>query len=173
MLAGDAEAVELVRPYVAPMCKQVFACGPVPSALRMKLAVNLYLITTVAALAESFHFAQEHGLDLELFRAIVDSGQMSSPISKVKLQKLVAGDFEVQAAINDVVMNSELVANAARHARIASPMLDEALALYRKTVEIGRGDQDMAAVVLAIAQLTALNTVNGRTAPADPATPSA
>jgi 3-hydroxyisobutyrate dehydrogenase len=99
---------------------------------------------------------------------------MSSPIAKVKLQKLVAGDFEVQAAINDVVMNSELVANAARHARIASPMLDEALALYRKTVEIGRGDQDMAAVVFAIAQLTALNTaVSGRTAPADPATPSA
>jgi 3-hydroxyisobutyrate dehydrogenase len=170
MLAGDAQAVELVRPYIAPMCKQVFACGPVPSALRMKLAANLYLITTVAALTESFHFAQEHGLDLELFRSILDSGQMASPISKIKLQKLVAGDFDVQAAIKDVVMNSELVANAARAANIASPLLDQSLALYRQTAEMGRADQDMAAVVFAIARLTELNA---RTTPKGPATPPA
>lgn len=152
MVAGEPATVEAVKPLLAPMCKTVFACGQVPSALRMKLAVNLYLITMVTGLAESFHFAQQQGLDLALFREIVDGGQMASSISKVKLDKLVAGNFEVQAAIHDVLKNSELVADAARAARIASPLLDASLALYARTVGLGHGSEDMAAVVFAIEQ---------------------
>jgi 3-hydroxyisobutyrate dehydrogenase len=40
MLAGRAEPVDLVRPLLAPMCRQSFVCGPVPSALTM--ACELY-----------------------------------------------------------------------------------------------------------------------------------
>jgi hypothetical protein len=40
-----------------------YSAGPVPGALLMKLAVNTFLIGTVAALAEAFHFAEGHGLD--------------------------------------------------------------------------------------------------------------
>jgi 3-hydroxyisobutyrate dehydrogenase len=151
MLAGDPAAVEAVRAHLAPMCRQQFACGAVPSALRMKLAVNLFLITMVTGLAESFHFAQAHGLDLQQFREILDSGPMASAVSKMKLEKLVAGDFAVQAAIDDVLMNASLVFDAAREANIASPLLDDSRALYGETSGLGRGTQDMAAVVFAIA----------------------
>jgi len=39
MLAGEADAVEAVRPLLAPMCREAVVCGPVPNALSMKLAV--------------------------------------------------------------------------------------------------------------------------------------
>jgi hypothetical protein len=42
MLAGEPEAVEEVRPLLRPICRETIICGPVPSALLMKLAVNLY-----------------------------------------------------------------------------------------------------------------------------------
>jgi 3-hydroxyisobutyrate dehydrogenase len=155
MLAGNPDSVERVRAFIAPTCRQQFVCGAVPSALRMKLSVNLYLITMVAALVESFHFAQEHGLDLQQFREILDSGPMSSSVSKMKLEKLVAGNFEVQAAIDDVLMNSNLVAQAARKAHVASPLLDESRALFQLTSDLGHGGEDMAAVLFAIADRTA------------------
>jgi len=33
MLAGDPDAVAEVRPWLTPVCKETFVCGPVPSAL--------------------------------------------------------------------------------------------------------------------------------------------
>ena len=56
-----------------------------------KLSVNLFLITTVVGLAESAHFAERHGVDMATFRAVIDAGQMSSTISRAKLQMLVSG----------------------------------------------------------------------------------
>jgi 3-hydroxyisobutyrate dehydrogenase len=151
MLAGEPEVVAIVKPLLGPTCRHQFECGPVPSALRMKLAVNLFLITMVTGLAEAFHFAQAHGLSLQQFREILDEGPMASSVSKMKLEKLVRGDFGVQAAIDDVLMNARLVENAARKARIASPLLDQSVDLYQATSELGRGVEDMAAVVFAIA----------------------
>lgn len=150
MLAGEHAAVERVRPLLQPMCHQTIVCGPVPSGLLMKLAVNIFLITTVTGLAEAAHFAQQNGLDMEQFRAVVDAGQMASSISRVKIQKLVTRDFDVQAAITDVLKNNRLVAEAAREAKVASPLLDVCYALYGETLALGHGREDMAAVIYAL-----------------------
>ena len=155
MLAGDNAAVESVRPLLQPICHQTTVCGPVPSGLLMKLAVNLFLITTVTGLAEAAHFAEQHGLDMQQFRAVVDAGQMASAISRVKILKLVTRDFDVQASITDVLKNNRLVAEAAREAKVASPLLDVCYALFGETLALGHGRADMAAVVHAIEARTA------------------
>jgi 3-hydroxyisobutyrate dehydrogenase len=150
MLAGDPAAVDEVRPLLAPICARTFTCGPVPQALLMKLSVNLYLIATVTALAEATHFAEQHHLDLDLFRDVITAGPMASPIATTKLAKLIAKDFSVQASIRNVLTNNQLIADAARHAGIASPLLDICHALFAETQAAGRGALDMAAVLCAI-----------------------
>lgn len=147
MLAGDESTVRRVRPLLAPMCSQSFVCGAVPNALLMKLSVNLFLITMVTGLAESVHFAQRQGLDLRQLQAIVDAGPMASAVSTIKLAKLVDGDYSVQASIADVLTNNRLIAQAARDAGIASPLLDVCHALFGETLAQGHGAADMAAVV--------------------------
>jgi 3-hydroxyisobutyrate dehydrogenase len=155
MLAGDDDAVREVRPLLTPMCREAVECGPVPQALRMKLAVNIFLITMVTGLAESMHFAQRHGLDLDRLRGVLDAGQMASDVSRVKTAKLVGGDFAVQASVRDVLMNNRLIADAARSAGLASPLLDACHALYGETLALGHGAEDMAAVLRAIEARTA------------------
>jgi 3-hydroxyisobutyrate dehydrogenase len=155
MLAGSPEAVAAVRPLLAPMCRQAVDCGPVPSALTMKLAVNLYLITTVTGLAEAAHFAAVHGLDMDTFRMVLDAGPMASTVSRGKLAKLLAGDLSPQAAAADVLMNNELVAAAARAAGVASPALDVSHALFAEAVAQGHGGKDMIAVIRALETRTA------------------
>ncbi|KUN24763.1 2-hydroxy-3-oxopropionate reductase [Streptomyces antibioticus] len=150
MLAGDEEAVEAVRPLLAPLCRETFGCGPVPGALLMKFSVNLFLITLVTGLAEAFHFADRHGLDQRLLRDVLDAGPMASPVSRVKAAKLVAGDFGVQAGAADVLKNNRLIAQAARKADLASPLLDVCHALYDETVAHGHGGEDMVAVLHAL-----------------------
>ena len=155
MLAGEPAAVDAVRSLIAPLCGEVFVCGPVPQALQMKLAVNLYLITMVTGLAEAFHFAERHGLDGRRLLEVLDAGPMASTVSRAKARKLLDRDFAVQASIVNVLDNNRLIAEAARAARLASPLLDVCHALYGETVALGHGEADMAAVVRALEARTA------------------
>jgi len=90
MLAGERPTLEEVRPLLQPMCHQTILCGPVPSALLMKLSVNLFLITLVTGLSEAYHFADRHGLDRRLFLDVLDAGPMASGVSRMKAPKLYA-----------------------------------------------------------------------------------
>jgi 3-hydroxyisobutyrate dehydrogenase len=65
-----------------------------------ELAVNLFLITMVTGLAEAFHFADQHGLDLHLVRQVLDAGPMASSVSRGKAAELVDRDFAVRAAVS-------------------------------------------------------------------------
>ncbi|MGW9213239.1 NAD(P)-dependent oxidoreductase [Embleya sp. NPDC055664] len=150
MTAGDPDAVEALRPLLAPVCREVFTCGPVPNALVMKLSVNLFLITMVTGFTEAFHFADRHGLDRRQFLDVLDAGPMASAVSRMKAPKLLARDFAAQAAALDVLMNNRLIAEAAAKADVASPLLDVCHALFAETVALGHGASDMVAVLRAI-----------------------
>jgi 3-hydroxyisobutyrate dehydrogenase len=151
MLAGDADVVDDLRPILAPLCREMAYCGAVPSALQMKLSVNLFLITMVTGLVEAVHFATRHGLDVQLLRSILDAGPMGSQASRDKLEKLLTSDMSAQASITDVLKNNRLVAEAARRARAASPLLDACCQLYDETDRLGYGHEDMVAVIRAFA----------------------
>jgi 3-hydroxyisobutyrate dehydrogenase len=148
--AGDPAAVAEVVRLLRPVARQAFPCGPVPHGLLTKLSVNVFLITMVTGLAESMHFAARHGLDPARIAAVLDAGPMGSPVSRGKTAKLVARDFAPQAAIADVLKNNLLIAEAARAAQVAAPLIDVCCALFAETVARGFGAEDMAAVVRAI-----------------------
>jgi 3-hydroxyisobutyrate dehydrogenase len=150
LVAGKDDAVEQVEPLLRHLCRAVLRCGPVPKGLGTKLAVNLYLCTMVAGLAEAHHLAAAMGLELAAFRRALDLGPMASDVSTLKLAKLADRDFEAQAAVRDVHTNTRLVAEAARAVGAVSPLLDVTRELFRETEESGAGALDMAAVVTAL-----------------------
>ena len=149
MIAGDPADIADVEPLLAPICKQVFACGPVPGGLQMKLAVNTFLITMVSGLAEAGHLALRLGLDMHRFVEILNAGPMASEISRMKLEKLRQRDFTRQAGISDVLKNSRLVVEAAQSAGAAAPLMAVCEALYAETEAMGCQEDDMIAVLRA------------------------
>jgi 3-hydroxyisobutyrate dehydrogenase len=155
MLAGTRDAVASVQSLLAPMCHKTVDCGPAPNALIMKFAVNLFMICMVTGLAEAVHFAQSHGADLAKLITVLDASPMASDVSRVKAAKLASGDFAAQAAIPNVLENTTLIIEAARTARVASPLLDVCHALYVETDALGTRDLDMVAVIRAIEKRTA------------------
>lgn len=150
MIAGAPRAVERALPLLNVMCRDAIRCGEVPNASLMKFAVNLFLITMVTGLAEAVQFARQQRLDMEAFRAVLDAGPMASAVSRGKLAKLISGDCSVQAAVFDVLKNNRLIAESARRAGIAAPLLDVCYELFRETYDLGFADDDMIAVIRAI-----------------------
>ena len=155
MLAGAPESVASVEPLLAPMCRKTVACGPTPNALIMKFSVNVFMICMVTGLSEAMHFAHSHGADLAKLVAVLDASPMASDVSRVKAAKLAAEDFTAQATVPNVLENTTLIVEAARRARVASPLLDVCHALYGETNALGAKDLDMVAVIRAIERRTA------------------
>lgn len=149
MVAGDPEVVSQIRSVLEPLCRQIVETGPVPSALRCKLAVNLYLIATVAALAEAARLATLQGVDLGPFGEVIGSGPLGSEVARSKLTKMANGDFAPQAAIHDVCKNADLVASAAKAANLDAGLLREASRRFEAVLAAGGGNLDMAAVITA------------------------
>ncbi|MDQ0947164.1 3-hydroxyisobutyrate dehydrogenase-like beta-hydroxyacid dehydrogenase [Streptomyces phaeochromogenes] len=104
----------------------------------------------VTGLTEAFHFAERHGLDQRLLQDVLDAGPMASAVSRVKAPKLVTRDFTVQAAATNVLENNRLIAEAARKAGLASPLLDICHTLFGEAVDQGHGGEDMVAVLHAL-----------------------
>ncbi len=150
MVAGPEPAVDEVAALLAPVCATSVRCGPVPSATQMKLSVNLFLITQMTGLVEAFHLAGRLGLDLEVFRSVLDAGPMASAVSRVKLDKLLRGDDQPQASVRDVHYNSVLIAEAAREAGSAAPVVEACRQLLAQAEALGHGPDDVIAVVRAL-----------------------
>jgi 3-hydroxyisobutyrate dehydrogenase len=161
MVAGEKNDRERIQELIRPMVRQAVDCGPVPNGLLMKLAANTFLISMVAGLAESFHFAEGHGLDPALLRDVLAAGPMASFVSRGKADMLVERNFPVQAAIADVHYNNRLITEAARKKGIASPLLDVCEQLFAETEGLGHGKADMAAVVTAITARTGRDIRSG------------
>ena len=147
LLAGEAASLDRVVPLLAPSCRTLVRCGEVPAALRTKLAVNHYLIVLVTALAEAFAAADAAGVDPRVLRSVLDAGPMASAVSRIKLDKLVSGDFTAQAAIRDVATIADLAAGQARDAGVEAPLIDVAARLFRRAHARGLGAFDMVAVL--------------------------
>ena len=150
MLAGPEQVLDTLESLLAPMCSATVRCGEVPRALETKLAVNVFLISMVSGLAEAVHFAESSGIDLEVLHAVLDAGSMASPLSRVKLAKLVGGDREPQASIRDVHYNARLILEAATANGAAAPLLSVCTALFGEAEARGLGTADMVGVLDAI-----------------------
>lgn len=150
MLAGDPAAVTEVTPLFAPLAKQAVDCGPVPNGTLTKLATNILLVNSVAALAEMMRFADVHGLDRTKVAEVVSNGQLGSDNVRIRSTKLAQHDFTAHSAIRNVLDSLSRTGEAAAAAGCTLPLTERTLQLLRETVRLGHADDDMIALFHAI-----------------------
>jgi 3-hydroxyisobutyrate dehydrogenase-like beta-hydroxyacid dehydrogenase len=152
MMAGDPAVTDRVRPVVEPMTSAAVYCGPIGSGLKTKYAVNTFLITMTAGLAEAMNLARAQRLDLEAFGQVLEAGPMASPYSKLKVGKMLSQDWSAQAAIKDCYNSTQLIQSAARAANTRSPLIQLCGSMYRHASQCGLGDEDMISLVKCLAE---------------------
>lgn len=151
MLAGDTDVVARIGSLLSPMCHAQVSCGSdFGRALQMKLAVNLFLLVMANGLVEAVHFADRNGLRRHDLEAVLNAGPMASALSRIKLAKLVAGDFARQAGIADAVNSARLITEAAQDAGAACDLIRVCRAQFEETLALGHQALDMVAVLHAM-----------------------
>lgn len=147
LLGGDPAVADAAAHLLRPMCKDQIYCGAAGDALRMKLAINLYLCSSLVALAEATNFARKANLPLDTFKQAVALGPLSSDFVTIKLPKMIEGDFAVQAGVADAHASTCLIRTEAARLRASTPQLDVSSALYERAVEALGPGADMSSVV--------------------------
>jgi 3-hydroxyisobutyrate dehydrogenase len=112
--------------------------------------VNSWLVALVTALAETIALAR--GLDLEpqlLFDAIAD-GPLDFPYARAKGKAMITEEFPPSFSLRLALKDANLALAAARRAGVELRVAQAAAKQFERAVDLGHGDEDFAAVYLAV-----------------------
>ena len=148
LAAGPDELHEPCDPVFDAIGSQTRWVGSEPDAgSRMKLVLNSWLVGMVEALSEAIAFARAIGVEPEQFLDTIDGTPLGPAYAQLKGRPMAAMRFDdVAFPLALAHKDAHLVLEAASAAGVELPLLDATDGQFERAVELGHGDEDMAAV---------------------------
>jgi 3-hydroxyisobutyrate dehydrogenase len=125
--------------------------GPAGRGSRMKMVTNLWLLAVTVGAAEAIALAEGLGLDPRDFLETMRDTAIDTPYLHLKGEAILERSLEPSFRLELAAKDARLVLDAARSAGAevrAAAAVHEA---FERAVELGHGDEDMAAVYFAAA----------------------
>lgn len=142
LVGGDASGCE---DLLAAIAKRRVHVGRVGMAARAKLATNLVLGLSRAALAEGMAFAEAQGIGRAQFLEIISQTPATAPSALRKGQRMVARDYAPESRIRQHLKDVQHMKELA--GVLPLPLSDAHRALLEAAVSAGDGDLDNAALI--------------------------
>jgi len=150
MVAGDAEISKNLAPVFNVLTRAHYHVGGIGAGNRAKLAVNLILGLSRAAVAEGVVFAKAVGLEPASFLELALDSAASSKVMASKGPKMVSRDFSPLGRVTQCAKDFELIYKQAQQAGQGLPMADRYLEVIRRSLAAGEGELDNSALFLEI-----------------------
>jgi 3-hydroxyisobutyrate dehydrogenase len=145
LASGPDSARTVLEPVFAALASRVMWVGKAGMGSRLKLATNHWMISSVAALAESMHLCDAMGLDQQHFVELLDGGPLGSAYAIQKLDEMRRHEYPAGFPVRLALKDLELVHEVQENARTTMPVLDAVLARFMTTGD-ALADQDVAAI---------------------------
>jgi len=153
-LAGDKDACAKVERFVGGFADSCLYFGPFGAASRVKLVNNLLVAVNIAATAEAMALGLKAGVDVDLMIKAIASGSGGSTQFGIRAPWMAQRRFlPPQGTVPTLQHYFDMIGEFAGSVGVATPMLDRAVELYAKFMEMGLGEQDVAAMVDVIGAL--------------------
>lgn len=153
-LAGDKEACDKTGHYVRGFADSCLYFGKFGAASRVKLVNNLLVSINIAATAEAMALGLKAGVDVDLMIKAIATGSGGSTQFGIRAPWMAQRRFlPAQGTVPALQHYFDMIGDFADSVAVATPMLDRAIELYDKFMEMGLGENDAAAMVDVIAAL--------------------
>src|SRR3989338_5504969 len=150
-VGGDKKVFEIVKPVLEAMGTELPYMGPVGSGQAIKLVNNLIGGETIAVLGEAFMLGLSLGLTKKQIYEALKNTFSISPNMKNKMPMIVSGKYPVMFSVAN--MRKDLKLGLTEKAvDTPLPILKTAEAIYKKTMDKGWGEEDIAATFKIISQ---------------------
>jgi 3-hydroxyisobutyrate dehydrogenase len=148
--SGPEEARELCDPIFDETGKATRWVGEAGAGQRFKLVVNTWLLAAVEGAAETISLAQELGLDPKDVLDALSGGPLDMPYLQLKGKAMIERSFDPSFKASLAEKDAGLVLEAAGRSELELPLVEAVREAFERAVELGHGDEDMAAVVEAL-----------------------
>ena len=150
LLAGPEAARPVCEEALPPVARKLVWLGEeIGSATALKLVLNHWILNTIENVGETVAFAQALGVDPRRFLESIEGGNMDMPYAHLKTEAILSGDLEPSFTLRLAEKDVRLILEAAAESGVElglAPVTRERMA---RAVELGHGDEDMAAVYYA------------------------
>jgi 3-hydroxyisobutyrate dehydrogenase len=145
LASGPESERSRVEPVLEALGSRVEWVGEAGMGSRLKLAANHWMISMVAALAETMHLCELMGLDQQKFIELLDGGPLGAPYALQKLDEMRRHEYPAGFPVRLAVKDLALVREVADSAPVDMPVLDAALERMNDAFP-SYGNDDLAAV---------------------------
>ncbi|HXD67545.1 MAG TPA: NAD(P)-dependent oxidoreductase [Solirubrobacteraceae bacterium] len=145
LASGPDSSRSAVEPIFDALASRVLWVGEAGMGSRLKLATNHWMITMVAALAESMHLCEAMGLDQDQFIALLDGGPLGSSYALQKLDEMRRHEYPAGFPVRLALKDLELVREVEQSSRATMPLLDVVLKQFMAASH-DLADEDLAAI---------------------------
>jgi 3-hydroxyisobutyrate dehydrogenase-like beta-hydroxyacid dehydrogenase len=147
MAGGEPADIERARPLFADVAGRFTHMGPPGSGMVAKMLNQLIVGCGHAVMAEAVVLAEAAGLDAARLPECLAGGYADSALLQRLYPRIVARDFAPQGYARQLLKDLEMVNELAAGAKAPTPMLGEALSLYRILVHLGHAELDTGALL--------------------------
>ncbi len=145
LASGPDSTRSVLEPVFAALASRVMWVGKAGMGSRLKLATNHWMISSVAALAESMHLCDAMGLDQQHFIELLAGGPLGSVYATQKLDEMRRHEYPAGFPVRLALKDLELVHEVEESSGTTMPVLDAVLARFL-TAGDDLADQDVAAI---------------------------
>ena len=142
MVGGDEAAFAQAQPLFAHLGKLALPLGATGNGNLAKLAINSLLGVYAQGLAETFLFAQQHGLRAEDMHEIVANSALGNVFSKIKGEAILADNYQAAFALKLLAKDLRL----ARAEGLSTPLAETVHQTFQQA-QPALGDEDVIAII--------------------------
>ncbi len=143
---GKDEALATITPVLETFSRGITVISERPSlAHAAKLAGNFLITAMIASLSESFTFAEEHGVDPDLFLAAINSALFQSPLYANYGKLMLHPPEQAAATVSLGIKDTRLFREAAKETATRTPLADIFQQQLNAAEQAGDGGEDWAA----------------------------
>lgn len=150
-VGGDKKVFAKVKPVLEAMGTELPYMGEVGSGQAIKLVNNLIGGETIAVLGEAFMLGQSLGLTKKQIHEALKNTFSISPNMKNKMPMIEKGEYPVMFSVANMRKDLKLGLTE-KDSSTPLPILKTTEAIYKKTIDEGWGDEDIAATFKIIAR---------------------
>ena len=148
-LGGDAEAAKKVEPVIKGFSDLCLYFGPFGAATKVKLINNLLVAINIAATAEAMALGLKAGVDVDLMIKAIANGSGGSTQFGIRAPWMAQRRFHpVQGEAALLFHYFHMIEQWADETGTATPLLNRAMELYQRCVDMGFGETHDVAVMI-------------------------
>jgi 3-hydroxyisobutyrate dehydrogenase len=157
LVGGEPEAVEALRPLFERMGKTIVHQGKAGAGQHTKMVNQVLIATNMIGVCEALLYAHKAGLDAETVLRSVGSGAAGSWSLNNLGPRIINRRFEPGFFVEHFLKDMRIALDESRRMGLALPGLALAEQLYRAVQAQGHGRDGTHALMLALAQLSAVD----------------